>query len=319
MDPYREPPFVPRYRSQFGGLWTDLNNAQEVLQGKVELGSIDKREAETLRGFIENGYAVFPSAVPRRHIKRLLEDFEKVWIGKLPDTWVGCQEGARSCTRKIQPNDRERADLSVRLLDPYETLESARVVMFNETIAGFLKLIFERPPMAFQGLSFYRGSRQPMHRDTAFVRISSPMELAAAWIALEDIEEGSGELEYYPKSHLFPDFLFEGKYKWHPPGNQEIGQFHADLTEQARMAGTKPVKFRAKMGDIFIWSADLAHGGSSYDNDKLTRKSLVIHYCPVNVDPMYYTYIGKAEKIRFRKDCYYTAAKKTEWRSGPAE
>jgi len=190
--------------------------------------------------------------------------------------------------------------------------------MFNETIAHFLKLIFERPVLAHQGLNFYRGSKQQMHRDSAFVRVSSPMEFAAAWIALEDIQEGSGELEYYPKSHLFPDFLFEGKYKWLPPGNNEIGKFHEDLHARAAEAGVHAVKFRPRAGDVFIWAADLAHGGSSYDNDQLTRKSLVIHYCPLNVDPMYYTYSGKTEKIQFKKGCYYTAAKKEEWRAGSA-
>ena len=144
------------------------------------------------------------------------------------------------------------------------------------------------------------------------------MELAAAWIALEDIQEGSGELEYYPRSQSFPDFLFEGKYKWFPPGSAELGKFQEDLRERAATAGTRAVKFRAKMGDVFIWSADLAHGGSSYTNDTLTRKSLVIHYCPANVYPMYHIYEGQTEKIQFRKGCYYTSARKFPWRSGPA-
>jgi hypothetical protein len=319
LDPYREPPFVPRYRSQFGGLWTDLNNALEIVQGKLDLGIIDRKEAAELRGFIENGYAVFPGAVPRRHLRRLNEDFEKVWSGQLPETWVGCNEDGRSCTRKIQPRDRELPGLSVRILDQYETTESVRVVAFNDTIVRFLQLIFDRPVLAHQSLGFYRGSKQPIHRDTAFVRISSPMELAAAWVALEDVQEGSGELEYYPKSHLYPDFLFEGKYKWLPPGNEEIGHFYSDLKEQARLAGTEAVKFRPKAGDVFIWSADLAHGGSDFHNDHLTRKSLVVHYCPLNVDPMYYTYNGKTEKHLYKKGCYYTAAPKAVWRSGPAD
>jgi hypothetical protein len=318
LDPYREPKLIPGYRSRFGGLWTDLNHAPDLVQGKLDLGIIGRKEAELLRGFIQNGYVIFPRAIPMRHIRRLNADFEKVWTGQIADTWVGCHEDGRSCTRRVQPGDRDRADLSARVLDPYESLESVRTVMFNESIARFLQLIFERPVLAHQGLSFYRGSKQRMHRDTAFVRVSSPMEFAAAWIALEDIQEGSGELEYYPKSHLFPEFLFEGKYKWHPPGNTEIESFHEDLHEQAKRAGTEAVKFRARAGDVFIWAADLAHGGSSYDNDQLTRKSLVIHYCPANIAPMYHTYTGKTETFPFRKGCFYTSARKEVWRAGPA-
>jgi phytanoyl-CoA hydroxylase len=318
LDPYREPQFIPKYRSQFGGLWVDLNHAPEIVQGKLDLGLINQKEAGQLLSFIANGYVIFPQAIPGRHLRKLNEDFERVWTGKLPDTWVGCNEDGLSCTRKVLPGDRERADLSVRLLDPYESMESARVVMFNEAIVRFLQLIFERTILAHQGLGFYRGSKQRMHRDTAFVRVSSPMEFAAAWIALEDIKEGSGELEYYPKSHLFPEFLFEGKHKWFPPGNTQLNEFHADLAAKAAATGAEAVKFRARAGDVFIWNADLAHGGSKYEDDSLTRKSLVIHYCPENVDPMYHTYIGPSEKIRYKKGCYYTAAKKTPWRAGSA-
>jgi phytanoyl-CoA hydroxylase len=316
LDPYREPQFIPRYRSLFGGLWTDLSNALEIVQGKLDLGSIDRKEAERLRGFIENGYAVFPGAIPRRHIRQLNEDIESIWACQRPDAWVSCVENERSWVRKIKPQDRESAGMQTKLLDLYEYTESARRVMFNDTIVKFLQLIFERPVLAHQSLGFYRGSKQPIHRDTAFVRVSSPMELAAAWVALEDIEEGSGELEYYPKSHLYPDFLFEGKYKWFPPGNQELDGFYSDLNQRAREAGVEAIKFRPKAGDVFIWSADLAHGGSDFHNDHLTRKSLVVHYCPSNVDPMYYTYNGRTEKHLYKKGCYYTAAPKTLWRSG---
>jgi hypothetical protein len=313
LDPYREPQFIPKYRSAFGGLWTDLNNAMEVVQGKLDVGMINRKEAEMLRGFIENGYAVFPGAVPGFQIRQLNRDIERVWAGQMQDAWVSCLEDGLGRVRRIKPDDRDEADKQVKLLDTYEYLESARRVMFTDTIRRFLHLIFERPALAHQSLNFYRGSKQPIHRDTAFVRVSSPMELVAAWVALEDIQEGSGELEYYPKSHLFPDFLFEGKYKWFPPGNHELDNFYDDLNAQAANRSVKAIKFRPCKGDVFIWSADLAHGGSSYSNNDLTRKSLVVHYCPVNVDPMFYTYVKPADKIKFREGCYYTSQPKAEW------
>ena len=40
-DPHTaEPPVVPRFRSQFGGFWTDLNNAPSILAGKLATGEI---------------------------------------------------------------------------------------------------------------------------------------------------------------------------------------------------------------------------------------------------------------------------------------
>jgi len=34
-----------KYRSRFGGLWTDLSNAESVIRGKIELGLISQQEA----------------------------------------------------------------------------------------------------------------------------------------------------------------------------------------------------------------------------------------------------------------------------------
>src|SRR2546429_9350110 len=95
-------------------------------------------------------------------------------------------------------------------------------IVFAAAAMCFIKLIFERPVLAHQSLFFFKGSQQPIHQDTAFVRVSSPMELVASWTALEDIQPGSGELIYYPKSHQFPEFLFGGEYKWVFPGCNDL-------------------------------------------------------------------------------------------------
>ena len=39
-------------------------------------------------------------------------------------------------------------------------------------------------------------------------------------------------------------------------------------------------RFQARKGDVFIWSADLAHGGSPIENPGLTRRSIVGHSAP---------------------------------------
>ena len=52
--------------------------------------------------------------------------------------------------------------------------------------------------------------------------------------------------------------------------------------------GLEERTFLPKKGDVLIWSADLAHGGSPATDPSLTRKSLVGHYCPDRVDPFYF-------------------------------
>ena len=149
---------------------------------------------------------------------------------------------------------------------------------------------------AFQSLGFYYGSQQELHQDSAFVRVSSPLEFVASWIALEDISPGSGELEYYPGSHALPHYLFGGKYLWVDVGDPELQLFSGGLQSRARDAGLSPQRFLAKKGDVLIWSAGLMHGGSPVELPDRTRKSLVTHYCPADLNPMYAYKGGRAKR-----------------------
>jgi len=69
-DPYRDPVEVPQFRSRFGGLWTDLNNAIQLIDGKLELGMINEKESQLLRFFVENGYVVLRAAVDTEKIDK---------------------------------------------------------------------------------------------------------------------------------------------------------------------------------------------------------------------------------------------------------
>ena len=315
FDPYRDPVETPRFRSKFGGLWTDLSNAPDLLKGKLELGEISEQEALLLAGFIENGYVILRGAVDAPTIARLKSDVERLTQDGHAEAWVDCMEGGRSTVRRLAPGDDGAQGKMLKLLDLYSFLPSARDVIFSPAALRFMQLVFNRPPMAFQSLYFYNGSQQPVHRDTAFVRVSSPMEFVASWTALEDIQPGSGELVYQPGSQRYPEYLFEGKYKWIAPGVKELDAFYAHLNENGsgNPAGTR--KFAANKGDTLIWSADLAHGGGPVDDLKKTRRSLVAHYCPVTTHPMYRYYEGSSETFTHGAACY-CYAKRSFWQAG---
>ena len=314
-DPYRDPVQTPQFRSRFGGLWTDLNNATEIIEGKRELGLISDEDAQLLLAFVENGYIILRGAVDETVIDRLNNDVDQLVQDPPKEAWVNCIEDGHSVTRQMSPADKDAPDKMVKLLDLYSFLPSARDVIFSSQITRFLKLVFERPVLAHQSLFFFKGSQQPVHRDTTFVRVSSPMELVASWTALEDLQPGSGELAYYPKSHLYPEFLFEGKYKWWPPGSGELGNYYQHLEGSAQAENATKTKFLASKGDVFIWSADFAHGGSEIDDPAKTRRSIAAHYCPLNTYPMYRHYEGASELFTAGDQIYYCAPKKVYWTS----
>ncbi len=279
------PPEAPRFRSRFGGLWTDRENAHELLRGRVALGWVDEVEAARLTQWIDEGYVILEGAVEPSRIDALLDELNRTLGGELPrrraEWW---QDGVKHVDI-AGPATMDHA--AAKLLDLYITSEAARQVSLHPRVVRFLSLIFERPPMAFQSLTMKRGTQQPVHTDTTFVRVSSALELAASWVALEDVAPGSGELEYYPGSHALEELLFDGVHKWTPEGATIVDDYSERLHAHAQEAGLELRRFRPKKGDVLIWAADLYHGGAQEIGEGLTRRSHVTHYCPVDRAPMY--------------------------------
>ncbi|HVQ39678.1 MAG TPA: phytanoyl-CoA dioxygenase family protein [Pyrinomonadaceae bacterium] len=293
------------YRSKFGGFWTDLPNASAVIEGKRSLGWISDTEATLLRQWVENGFVVLKQAVPHDWIDWLDEEVEQIWTGRAPvESFV---EFWNNGVQTIEPAGPSFVDKRVKLLDLYVHSQTARQIIFSSPMIRFLTLVFERPLVAFQSLYFRWGSQQDIHQDSAFVRVSSPLEFAASWIALEDIQPESGELEYYVGSHLLDDYLFEGKAKWMPrTGKDHYLPFIKSLQDRAESRGLELQQFRPQKGDALIWTADLAHGGSKQALEGRTRKSIVTHYCPSDCEPVYAEVGEKYPRQQFADNISYT-------------
>jgi ectoine hydroxylase-related dioxygenase (phytanoyl-CoA dioxygenase family) len=294
------------YHSRFGGLWIDRHDAGAVLDRKRASNELTDVDAARLRTFMERGYVVIKQAVPHAVIDRYLEDLDRIWRTSDARFRVAVRHADT-----ISPAPELRYHPSYRLVDVYAYSRAAREAMFAEPVVRFLGQIFERDVLAFQSLTFDRGSEQGIHQDPIFVVVSSPLELAASWIALEDIQEGSGELTYYEGSHRLPEFYFAGEHKhWNPQrdGDEAYAQYNTALAENTRRLALPLRKLSARKGDVLIWHADLAHGGSpiTHPDPGITRRSLVTHYCPADVAPHFFTIAPERQTaIEWRKHCLY--------------
>jgi ectoine hydroxylase-related dioxygenase (phytanoyl-CoA dioxygenase family) len=107
--------------------------------------------------------------------------------------------------------------------------------------------------------------------------------MCGIWIALEDVQPGSGELFYYPRSHQLPAVLCSTHGV--PKVDPDVGDhsaFGAVFTPAintllAENPSLQPHKFLAKAGDVLIWQENLIHGGAKRTNTDQTRMSVVIH------------------------------------------
>jgi phytanoyl-CoA hydroxylase len=298
------------FRSCFGGLWVDQANALDLVRGRLELGTITSEQAALLFKWIANGYVVIEKAVPDEILDGALTDVTKAYEGGYPSLKFNVTRVGKNLS--WVPETRTNA---TKALDLHWISEPIRDAIFCDKLLDFLHLIFERRALATQTLSFWRGSAQDAHQDSAYVNYSLPMQFAASWIALEDVREGAGELFYHVGGQRMPEYLYRGRYK----GVQDVTRLDPEsdvqeaikehvqsirLQSQGMSLETEP--FLARRGDVLFWSADLPHGGKPI-SATFTRKSVVTHYCPSEVVPAYFEGSGKTEIRRHREKAYYSS------------
>lgn len=292
-------PLAPRVnegaatRSRFGGLWIDQMNYLDIIAGKLELGRIDQRQAELLRMFARDGYVVLEQAIPADLIEAARQALDHAFSGGINNLQFECHAVAPGHIAWRPEITRHPA----KALDIHHFSSTIRQLILNDKITEFLGLIFDSKAFVSQTLGFLRGSAQEGHQDSAFVPYTLPRQFAASWIALEDVTIGAGELFYFPGSHrLFSEFLYMDKFKsareavrnGYPDEavGQEIRRHIASLYAQAKQLEISPSVFAARKGDVLIWHADLVHGGNPVSSD-ITRKSIVTHYCPSRIVPLF--------------------------------
>jgi hypothetical protein len=297
--------------SRFGGLWTDVGNALDIISGRLDVGLITQEQAAILTKWVTDGYVVLPGAVPSAVLDGAEAELERAYRGEIPGLRFAVH-GVGECCEWVPDALRQPA----KALDIHWFSTAILNLIFTAEILAFLHLIFERRVLASQTLGFWRGSAQNAHQDSAYVNYSLPMQFAASWIALEDVREGAGELYYHVGSHRMPEFLYAREFK----GAFEAKRVDSGLDLKADMsrhieligaqssgAGLSTGRFLAKRGDILIWSADLAHGGRPISLAQ-TRKSVVTHYCPAESAPGYFEHRPVARIKPFGGAAFYTTA-----------
>lgn len=310
QDPYITPVQTNQFRSRYGGLWTDQANALSVARLKRRRGEISDEQLSLLLDFIDTGILRMEKAIPDDSIEHYRSSLDNVYQNPQSYQWVNGTIGGKNVVRPLQSDDFHSNAESLRLIDFYEHNEAQRKLAFSDKVIEMLNIIFDGPVLAHQSLHFEYGSAQELHMDTAFVRVSSPMSLVGVWYALEDVHPNSGELLYLPGSHRWPEHLFEGRTKWMNSASNGPQSMFDHIEKCASERCVEPVNFLPKKGDVLFWANDLVHGGAKH-NGELSRKSLVVHYCSEEVEPMYFYYGKHSGKVPYNDRCSYASPQKT--------
>lgn len=266
-----------------GELWIDRPDAPAQLAALA----LEDQSRSDLAFFIDQGYVIIPGAVSPELADQVVADAHSVM--RDPARYVVRDKG-----QYVDPAQMTEFHLGHRIIDLYAVSPAAREAVFTPRVSRLLQAAFGEPAVAIQSLYFEYGSQQAIHQDTAYVVSRRPMALAAIWIALEDIEPGTGELCYYPGGHRVPHHFFGGTRKhWiqAQDGAEAHQAYFRYLHDQSQALGSRLSTFKAKKGDVLIWHADLPHGGSRIEQMR-SRRSYVLHFAPQSVKANYVDKIG---------------------------
>ncbi|HEY9112549.1 MAG TPA: phytanoyl-CoA dioxygenase family protein [Rhodanobacteraceae bacterium] len=234
-----------------------------------------QQSRDALAEWNARGVLVLPKFYVDAEIDAVLADYRALWRhGRGRVTVDDMDIGRRMRLRDVSAQ--ARASHRFKVNDLYLEQASVRRLALNDRLVPLLQRLLTARPALCNSLSLEYGTEQQDHVDSLFMTPRTPAHLVAVWVALEDCSPESGLLRYWPGSHRIEPYTFSDGGRHFIP--EELDAWHAWMQAQVQQHGLQSELFQAHKGDVFIWNAQLLHGGSPIAERGRTRRSIVFHY-----------------------------------------
>lgn len=238
--------------------WLDVGNSEEIAQQNQTFTAFSSALQKQILNWSQNGYLILEGLFNNDIVSSINKEIENIV-------------------------DQNLINITHDNKLPFANRISAVIkeVTYNPKILSILSFILGKEVVPFQTLNFIKGSNQRAHSDSIHMTTYPLGYLIAVWIALEDTNENNGPLFYYPGSHKLPYLLnndFNDSSSILQLGKNDYTDYEDVIEDVINKNQLEKKVFFAKKGDVFIWHANLIHGGSKIIDNSLTRKSMVIHY-----------------------------------------
>jgi hypothetical protein len=240
--------------------WFDRSTAQAHVADRLENSNLDQKDADSLSQFILEGYTTLGVKIDDDLIDRVNADLNDA----IENRWQNYDYGS-----------------SQRLEHLHSAYSSFYELWTHPRIMHFLNLVFEVPARPCQTLTYVFGSQQDLHQDTIHLTPFPAGYMCGVWVALEDVQNNSGELIVVPGSHRWQRVYMQTVGCQRPKGNdwtefgkKVVGRWRNMISEHS----SQPVTYRPKKGTVLIWHENLMHGGGLRLDKSLSRRSMVGHY-----------------------------------------
>lgn len=250
---------------------------QPVAEGAHETVSSRLSDAQ-IEQFARDGYLVVRGLFTSGEMDELRETF----MAQAAD---GPVEGLSDSHRKLNPD--EPLARFPRMMHPHTHPElsvgpvSLRY-MLDGRVGAVLRALFAEEPLAVQSMFYFKpaGARgQDLHQDNFYLRVK-PGTCMAAWVAVDDADEGNGGLVVVPGSNQLDIAC---------PERADASQFFT--TEHVPVpAGLHEMPVNLQAGDVLFFNGNLIHGSYPNTSRDRFRRAFICHYVPRSTSELAHWY-----------------------------
>ena len=226
----------------------------------------------------ENGFLVLRNVLSDDNVDEMLALVERQWRERedndhAVDILSGEHAGATFRLSEIDPRYKSEV---YKLNNLFGRFPDVRRICYNSRVKAVLRDLLAGEPLICNSLNFERGSQQGFHVDTWYMPPPIDDMMVAASFVFEDVDEENGPLTFYPGSHRIPAYRFStGRLNM---VDAEAAPCVAHLESGIAALQLAPEIFKGRKGDVFLWHAQLLHGGRPITDFTRTRNSMVVHY-----------------------------------------
>lgn len=236
--------------------------------------------AEARRYYAANGYVIFRSLYPARScdtIRRLWDEEVKPYDG-----YIYRQSSAGKAETHVKNSTGWIMNpiLNLQSVDPgrfpqFRDFATREILARQELQRAFAVLLNEAPKVV-QSMYFEGNSATWEHQDTYYLDSEVVGEMAAAWIALEDIAPRAGRFFICPGSHkirLDDHSLYNNIAVNHDAYIRSV----VDQIRARKLEIRAPVLYK---GDVLFWNSMTIHGSLDSQDPAHARSSITCHAIP---------------------------------------
>jgi ectoine hydroxylase-related dioxygenase (phytanoyl-CoA dioxygenase family) len=208
----------------------------------------------------EFGFVLAPSLFSLREIAAIRDRFEEIWEAGVPGYFERDAEGARNACERYP-----------RIIHPHRFDDLSRRVLLDARIETIVGSLLDDEPIAAQTMYYWKPPGTPgqaPHQDNLYLQADDAAGCIAAWIAIDECDEGNGCLVCVPGSHRL-ELLCPGE----ADPTKSFSGHHVQTPD-----GMPETAVTMSPGDCLFFGGLTIHGSGPNQSSERFRRSFICHY-----------------------------------------